>query len=169
MYTYHLRATDTLTQHAAHTVAQWRASSGGFNRPAWVEAGDAGLICHDCRTVFVDAVADAYGDTAAQLAEARANRAAGFFTEAMAARDDVAAGAYPQLGAETLTAPVFRNGEVIARVPVQIIGRTIPGAYIVRDMSGREWLAFAGEIRADYGDDEGCGHLTPNPWSLCCA
>lgn len=147
MYTYQLRATDTLTKHTAHSVAQWRATSGGFNRPAWVEAGDSGLICHDCRTVFVDAVADAYGDTSVQLAEARANRAADFYTEARAARDDVAAGAYPQLGTETLTAPVFRNGEVIGRAPVRIIGRTIPGAYIVRDMSGREWLAFAGEIK----------------------
>ena len=81
------------------------------------------------------------------LAAARAERAASFFTEARAARDDIAQGAYPSLGCERLTAPMFRNGEVIARVIVRIIGRIIPGAYIVQGVhGGPEWGVYAGEV-----------------------
>lgn len=78
---------------------------------------------------------------------AAAYRAASFFDQARAACDDIAQGAYPSLGCEPITAPVFHNGEVIGRADVRIIGKTIPGAYIVQSIHvGNEWIAFAGEI-----------------------
>lgn len=74
-------------------------------------------------------------------------RVASFFDGARAARDDIAYGAYPSLGSEPLTAPVFHNGEVIGRADVRIIGKTIPGAYVVQSIRvGNEWIAFASEI-----------------------
>lgn len=74
-------------------------------------------------------------------------RVAEFFTEASAARDDIAHGAYPFLGREHLTAPWFRNGREIARVRVRIIGKTIPGTYIVQGIhGGPQWIAFTSEI-----------------------
>jgi len=79
---------------------------------------------------------------------AAAYRAASFFDQSRAARDDIAHGAYPSLGRERLTAPVFHNGEVIGRTDVRIIGRTIPGAYVVQSIHvGNEWIAFTSEIR----------------------
>lgn len=78
----------------------------------------------------------------------RAYRAADFFTESRAARDDIAYGAYPNLGHERLTAPMFRDGEVIARVDVNIIGTWTRGAYIVQSVhGGPQWIAFPGEVQ----------------------
>ena len=72
--------------------------------------------------------------------------AADFFNGARAARDDLAYGAYPTLRPR-LTAPLFHNGEVIDRVDVRIVGRTIPGAYIVESVHyGNRWIAFTSEI-----------------------
>lgn len=74
-------------------------------------------------------------------------RTARFFDGARAARDDVAAGAYPSLGREHLTAPMFRDGVEVARVVVNIIGKWSRGTYIVRDIrNGNEWIAFTSEI-----------------------
>lgn len=81
---YQLRATDTLARHATHAMEQWHASVSA-DYPAWIDADDSGLICHDCGTVFVDAVSsDSYGDTRAQL---RAYRVASFFHAAAFGRD----------------------------------------------------------------------------------
>lgn len=126
---YKLRATDTLTQHATHAMEQWRASAGA-DYPAWIDADDSGLVCHDCGTVFVDAVSsDQYGDTRAQLAEVRANRAAEFFGQARAARDDVAAGAYPTLSPIVRT-PIFSNGALVGHAYGRIVANLAPSVRV---------------------------------------
>jgi hypothetical protein len=74
-------------------------------------------------------------------------RAASFFDGARAGRDDIAYGAYPSLGREPLTAPMFRDGVEVARAVVVIVGVWARGAYIVQDVRrGDQWIAFASEI-----------------------
>lgn len=106
---------------------------------------------HDIRCIPDECLGLAVCDTIRRnherLVEVRANRAASFFAEARAARDDVAAGAYPSLGRESLTAPMFRDGVEVARAVVNIIGVWARGTYIVRDIrNGNEWIAFTSEI-----------------------
>lgn len=61
--------------------------------------------------------------------EARAYRAADFFDQARAARDDVAAGAYPSL-VPTVRAPIFRNGEVVGYAYGRIVANLAPSVRV---------------------------------------
>lgn len=56
-YTFTLRSSSTLVEHAEHDMAQWSAST--FSAlPSWADRDASGLICHTCHTVYVDAVSD---------------------------------------------------------------------------------------------------------------
>lgn len=81
--------------------------------------------------------------------EIRAYRAASFFDQARAQRDDVAQGAYPTLSpTPTVIAPRYLNGERTGYFPACIVDR-LPwetGAYIVRFDDDEERAAFSHEL-----------------------
>lgn len=82
--------------------------------------------------------------------EGRAYRAAGFFEQARAARDDVAAGAYPSL-VPTVRAPIFRSGVFVGYAYGRIVANLAPSVrvnppYLVELHNGGRVGAFSREL-----------------------
>ncbi len=125
-----------------------RASSAAIARAVWRELGKS--HCERCKgngevvpTSYTLPSGETVCDTHYEIyaSEPRTTRAASFFEQARAAREDVAAGAYPSLSpAPTVIAPYHDNGTLIGKLPARIIGQVSPRprAYLVEFLHNGE-------------------------------
>ena len=126
--TLHDDGTDARDYCAKHDARDYGESASMHPTSCYVCAGDYSDAEADHAFILpCDAIGHRYCETDRTCygcgERARDAVAADFFTEARAARDDVAAGAYPSLSpTPTVRAPYYVNGTLVGKFPAQIIG-----------------------------------------------